>query len=263
MSSPHQSVPPAKSSHTSEAGSETGSSPQPSEPKQTVQVIRITQMAHLGVLVLLFCVFFAFVGWPIGLWWLLLLPVAAAVWIERTRTTVSEDGLDLRTVFGSRHLDWGQVAGVAIPKRGFVRAHLSDDTEVKLPAVSYDRLRDLIRASNGRIPDLFAAEAAARESEYEARKGADEAKVTKAEAGTEPSKTETGTKATNAEAESKAPETVTGTKATTAEVESRPKTETGTNPRTADAGAVGTSADAEAPSTDGRDSDTPARDSHS
>ncbi|WP_433759789.1 PH domain-containing protein [Nocardia sp. CA-135398] len=169
MSSPHQSVPPAKSSHTPAAGSETGSSPQPSEPKQTVQVIRITQMAHLGVLVLLFCVFFAFVGWPIGLWWLLLLPVAAAVWIERTRTTVSEDGLDLRTVFGSRHLDWAQVAGVSIPKRGFVRAHLGDDTEVKLPAVSYDRLRDLIRASNGRIPDLFAAEAAAREAEYAAR----------------------------------------------------------------------------------------------
>ncbi|MFI6363914.1 PH domain-containing protein [Nocardia sp. NPDC050630] len=255
MSSPHQSVPPAKSSHTSEAGSETGSSPQPSEPKQTVQVIRITQMAHLGVLVLLFCVFFAFVGWPIGLWWLLLLPVAAAVWIERTRTTVSEDGLDLRTVFGSRHLDWGQVAGVSIPKRGFVRAHLNDDTEVKLPAVSYDRLRDLIRASNGRIPDLFAAEAAARESEYEARKGEDETQVTKAEAGTEPTKTETGTKPTKAEA---------GAKSTNDEAESKAtETETRTKPRTADAGAAGTSADAEAPSTDGRDSDAEAHDLHS
>ncbi|WP_433201745.1 PH domain-containing protein [Nocardia sp. CA-107356] len=185
MSSPHQSVPPAKSSHTPAAGSETGSSPdpaapnspEPAAPKQTVQVIRITQMAYLGVVVLLFCVFFAFVGWPIGLWWLLLLPVAAAVWIARTRTTVSETGLDLRTVIGSRHLDWAQVAGVSIPKRGFVRAHLTDDTDVKLPAVSYDRLRDLIRASNGRIPDLFAAEAAAREAEYEAR----EAEATKTE----------------------------------------------------------------------------------
>ncbi len=134
-----------------------------------MQVIRITQMAHLGVVVLLFCVFFAFVGWPTGLWWLLLFPVAAAVWIERTRTTVSDDGLELRTVFGSRQLDWAQVAGVSIPKRGFVRAHLTDNTQVRLPAVSYDRLRDLIRASKGRIPDLFAAEAAAREAEYEAR----------------------------------------------------------------------------------------------
>ncbi|MFI7666571.1 PH domain-containing protein [Nocardia sp. NPDC049526] len=200
MSSPHQSVPPAKSSHTPAAGSETGSSPEPTEPKQTAQVIRITQMAHLGVVVLLFCVFFAFVGWPIGLWWLLLLPVAAAVWVERTRTTVSEDGLDLRTVFGSRHLDWAQVAGVGIPKRGFVRAHLTDDTEVKLPAVSYDRLRDLIRASNGRIPDLFAAEAAAREAEYEARKSEDEAEARDADAGAEAPEADAGAETPNADA---------------------------------------------------------------
>lgn len=211
MSSPHQSVPPAKSSHTPAAGSETGSSPQPSEPKQTVQVIRITQMAHLGVVVLLFCVFFAFVGWPIGLWWLLLLPVAAAVWIERTRTTVSEDGLDVRTVFGSRHLDWAQVAGVSIPKRGFVRAHLIDDNEVKLPAVSYDRLRDLIRAANGRIPDLFAAEAAARGAEYEAREA--EAEAREADAGVEAPERDARAKSPKAEgdaetstAETKTPE---------------------------------------------------------
>lgn len=225
MSSPHQSVPPAKSSHTPAAGSETGSSPEPTEPKQTAQVIRITQMAYLGVVVLLFCVFFAFVGWPIGLWWLLLLPVAAAVWIERTRTTVSEDGLDLRTVFGSRHLDWAQVAGVGIPKRGFVRAHLTDDTEVKLPAVSYDRLRDLIRASNGRIPDLFAAEAAAREAEYEAETdteahadtGAHAAETEARTAGTEAREAETKKAGTNG----REAETNTETKPPAAETEAR------------------------------------------
>ncbi|WP_433657865.1 PH domain-containing protein [Nocardia sp. CA-128927] len=75
-----------------------------------------------------------FVGWPIALWWLLLIPVAVVVWIARTRTTVSNEGLDLRAVFGSRHLDSSQVAGVPIPKRGFVKAHLIDDTDVKLPA---------------------------------------------------------------------------------------------------------------------------------
>ncbi|MEV4127621.1 PH domain-containing protein [Nocardia sp. NPDC049707] len=183
-----------------------------------MQVIRVTQMAHLGVVVLLFCVFFAFVGWPIGLWWLLLLPVAAAVWIERTRTTVSEDGLDLRTVFGSRHLDWAQVAGVSIPKRGFVRAHLTDDTDVKLPAVSYDRLRDLIRASNGRIPDLFAAEAAAREAEYE------EAQARNADASVEAPKADAGAQTPNADgraanADAKAPEA--DAEASAAETEAR------------------------------------------
>lgn len=129
------------------------------------RVIRIPRLAYLGVLVLLFCMFFFFAGWPAGLWWLLLVPVAVAVWVARNQTTVSESGLDLRTTFGSRHLDWNQVKGVRIPKRGFVRAHLDDDSEVKLPAVSYDRLRDLIDASQGRIPDLFAAAAEAEEAE--------------------------------------------------------------------------------------------------
>ncbi|UAK29755.1 PH domain-containing protein [Nocardia asteroides] len=119
-------------------------------------MIRIPRLAFLGVFILLMCVFFPFVGWPAGLWWLLLLPVVVLVWVLRTQTTVSGAGLDLRTLFGSRHLDWSQVKGVRIPKRGYVRADLTDGTEVKLPAVSYDRLRDLAAASGGRIPDPFA-----------------------------------------------------------------------------------------------------------
>lgn len=144
MSSSHQSVPPARSSHTAKTGAETG------------RVIRIPRLGHIGVLILLFCVAFPFFGWPKVLWVLFVIPAAVALWIERSRTTVSETGLDLRTAFGSRHLDWAQIKGLRIPKRGFVRAHLADESEVTLPAVSYDRLRDLIAASNGRIPDLFA-----------------------------------------------------------------------------------------------------------
>ncbi|MBF6173665.1 PH domain-containing protein [Nocardia blacklockiae] len=119
-------------------------------------MIRIPRLGHVGVLILLFCVAFPFFGWPAVLWVLFLIPAAVSLWIERSRTTVSEGGLDLRTVFGSRHLDWSQIKGLRIPKRGFVRAHLTDDSEVALPAVSYDRLRLLVEASNGRIPDPFA-----------------------------------------------------------------------------------------------------------
>ncbi|MFC3961234.1 PH domain-containing protein [Nocardia jiangsuensis] len=129
-----------------------------------VRVIRVPQLAYIGVLVLTFCVFFAFVGWPAGLWWLLLLPVVVLAWVERTRTTVTPDGLELRTIFSSRSVEWSRVAGVRLPKRGFVRARLTDESEVKLPAVGYDRLRELIAASDGRIPDVFAqAEEAIRE----------------------------------------------------------------------------------------------------
>ncbi|WP_156371154.1 PH domain-containing protein [Nocardia arizonensis] len=171
MSSPHQSVPPAKSSHTPPEGSDTGSSTAAERPAPAAKVIRVPRLALLGVLVLLLGVFFFFVGAPAFLWGLPVLPLGVAVWVLRTQTTVSANGLDLRTVFGSRHVDWERVKGLRIPKRGFVRVHLDDDSELTLPAVSYDRLRDLITASHGRIPDPFAA---AEQAEDRARRAAEE-----------------------------------------------------------------------------------------
>ncbi|MEU1982304.1 PH domain-containing protein [Nocardia sp. NPDC019395] len=153
MSSPHQSVPPPESSHISAAAEVTGGDTAPPGP---TRVIRTTRLAFLSVVISALCVFFPIVGWPAGLFWLALIPIWAVVWILRTQTTVSPRGLDLRTMLSSRHIGWDRVRGVSIPKRGYVRAHLDDDTEVPLPAVSYDRLRDLVDASGGRIPDPFA-----------------------------------------------------------------------------------------------------------
>ncbi len=181
MSSSHQSVPPARSSHIADQVPDTG------------RVIRNPRLGHLAVFVLLFCVAFAFFGWPQVLWVLFVIPIAVAIWIERTRTKVSASGLDLRTFFGSRHIDWSQLQGVSIPKRGYVRAHLSDGSEVPLPAVGYDRLRKLIEASGGRIPDPFAAAEAA------AAKARAEAAAAEAEA---PEDTGEETESTDANAES-------------------------------------------------------------
>ncbi|WP_280507463.1 PH domain-containing protein [Nocardia flavorosea] len=153
MSSPHQSVPPPESSHIPAAAEVTGGDTAPPGP---TRVIRMTRLSFLGVVILAMCVFFPIVGWPAALFWLALFPIAAIVWILRTQTTVSPNGLDLRSVFSSRHIGWEQLKGLSIPKRGYVRAHLADDTEVPLPAVSYDRMRDLVDASGGRIPDPFA-----------------------------------------------------------------------------------------------------------
>ncbi|WP_280180349.1 PH domain-containing protein [Nocardia farcinica] len=185
MSSPHQSVPPGKSSHTAATGSSTGSS---SGAVAERAVIRITPLAYLGVVVLALCVFLFFVGWPAGLWWLLLIPVAVAVWVARTRTVVTGDGLELRTVLGSRRLDWAQIKGVSIPKRGFARAHLADDSTVALPAVSYDQLRKLIAASRGRLPDVFGAAAQAER----ASEDAEAASATDDAPGTDSPRTGTG-----------------------------------------------------------------------
>lgn len=143
MSSQHQSVPPARSSHTPESESDAG------------RVIRVPRLAHLGVFILLFCVAFAFFGWPQVLWILFAIPAAVVAWIERTRTTVSDNGVDTRTLFGGRHIDWADVRGLRIPKRGYLQLHLADDSDVTLPAVGYNRLADLVAASGGRIPDPF------------------------------------------------------------------------------------------------------------
>ncbi|MEU4810998.1 PH domain-containing protein [Nocardia fluminea] len=229
MSSPHQSVPPAKSSHTTDEGTDTGrpSRPgglrlagpgrlaaigavvlayltfvvvgtvqdwslgvrigsivpvavivwlliprKPNTPTPGVHVIGVPRLAYIGVLVLAFCVFFPFVGWPAALWPLLLAPVIAVWWVVRTHTTVSEAGLDLSSMTGKKHLDWARVKGISIPKRGYVRARLDDDSEVKLPAVGYDRLRELIEASGGRLPDVFAAAEAAEAERVAAERAA-------------------------------------------------------------------------------------------
>ncbi|MEU4415147.1 PH domain-containing protein [Nocardia salmonicida] len=252
MSSPHQSVPPAKSSHTTDEGTDTGRPSRPGGlravgpgrlaaigavvlaylifvvvgtvqdwslgvriglivpvavivwllvPRKTdtptpgVHVIGVPRLAYIGVLVLAFCVFFPFVGWPVALWPLLLAPVIAVWWVVRTQTTVSEAGLDLSSMTKKKHLDWARVKGISIPKRGYVRARLDDDSEVKLPAVGYDRLRELIEASGGRLPDVFAAAEAA-----EAERLAAERATAKAESD---AKAETEAKATEPDAEPK------------------------------------------------------------
>ncbi|MBJ8343420.1 PH domain-containing protein [Antrihabitans sp. YC2-6] len=120
-------------------------------------MIRFPRLGLLGAAMLLFCVSFPVLGWPALFGWLLLVPIVAAVWVVRTRTVVTDDGLDLRTLFGKRHLDWTEIKGLRIPKRGWARADLVEGGEVPLPAVSFDRLRDLAQASGGRIPDPFAA----------------------------------------------------------------------------------------------------------
>jgi hypothetical protein len=105
---------------------------------------------------LLFGVLFPIGGAPAALGWLLLLPALALAWVLRTQTTVGPDQLRLRRLLGSRTLDWAQIKGVRFPKYRFARAVLRDGSEVLLPAVDFDRLRELARYSGGRIPDPYA-----------------------------------------------------------------------------------------------------------
>jgi Bacterial PH domain len=136
-------------------------------------VIRIQKLAYLAVLMLFISVSFPVIGWPAAFGWLLVLPIGVAVWVVRSRTVITSETLELRSMFGSRSVAWTDVDGVRFPKRGWARAHLNDGTEVTLPAVGFDRLRELAAASGGRVPDPYLAprpaapEASAAEAESE------------------------------------------------------------------------------------------------
>ncbi|TSE01023.1 PH domain-containing protein [Skermania sp. ID1734] len=152
MSSPHQPVPPEPSSHTASSAT---AQVQPAQ-RRSRYVIRISRLAWIAVVMLFFCVSLPVIAWPAAFAWLLLIPVAVGIWVARIRTTVTPDGLELRSVFGAQNLSWTQVRGVRFPKRGWARADLGDGAEVALPAVGFDRIRELAAASNGRIPDPYA-----------------------------------------------------------------------------------------------------------
>ncbi|WP_246441985.1 PH domain-containing protein [Rhodococcus triatomae] len=148
MSTSQQPVPPQSSSHTA---------------LSSRQVIRISPLSYIGCAFLLFAVTFPVFAAPAVWGWLLLAPIVAVIWVARVRTTVGPDGVDTRRLFGSTHLDWDRIKGVRFTNRGWARAELTDGGETVLPVVTFAHLPVLSLASDGRIPDPYAAAAEAEE----------------------------------------------------------------------------------------------------
>lgn len=117
-------------------------------------VFRVPMIAVLAALLLALCATpFAF-GAP-GLYAIYLVPIAVIVWVLRTRTIADGEGLAVRRLFGSRTLPWSSLKGLRL-KRAEVRAVLSDDSEVALPAVRPRHLSALALVSGGRLDDPLA-----------------------------------------------------------------------------------------------------------
>ncbi|MGD7002344.1 PH domain-containing protein [Corynebacterium halotolerans] len=94
---------------------------------------------------------------PPYLVWLLLFPIAFVYWVFTARTTVGEDGIDIRYAFrGRRHIAWDDVAGVAF-KRARALLSTTSGQEHTLPGVTFNSLPHLQEASRGRIPDVLTA----------------------------------------------------------------------------------------------------------
>jgi hypothetical protein len=83
---------------------------------------------------------------------ILLIPILATVYIARTATFVTADGLRVRALLGSRRLRWSSLRGLSVDGRS-VYAVISDGA-VRLPCVRVNDLAELSRASGGHVPQV-------------------------------------------------------------------------------------------------------------
>ena len=138
-----------------ESGRPESGQPESGQPEQDLPetlTFRITRTTLLAVISFTVCATPVASAQP-WLLWVYLFPLAALVWVLRVRTTVSAEGVRVRTLTGTTHVSWDDVQSVKLDSRRWVEAVLTSGERVKLPAV---RVRDLSRLSamsRGRIPD--------------------------------------------------------------------------------------------------------------
>ncbi|SDL46578.1 PH domain-containing protein [Lentzea albidocapillata subsp. violacea] len=115
-------------------------------------VFRIPATALLAAGLIAICV--TPVAWLApGLQALYVLPLGYAYWVVRNRTTVTEEEIVARGVFGTTTLKWSEVKSIRLVQKGWLRAVQDDDSEVTLPAVRFMHLPALSLVSGGRVPD--------------------------------------------------------------------------------------------------------------
>ncbi len=116
-------------------------------------VFKIPNTALLAIAFLVVCVTPVAFGDVPYLQWLYVFPIALAVFVIRTRTTATAEGLEVRTLFGHRDLPWSSLKGLAITDKAKVQAVLKDDTKVALPAVRTRHLPVISLVSAGHMAD--------------------------------------------------------------------------------------------------------------
>jgi hypothetical protein len=116
-------------------------------------VFKIPNTALLAIAFLVVCVTPVAFGDVPYLQWLYLFPIALAVFVIRTRTTATANGLEVRTMFGRRDLPWSSLKGLAITDKAKVQAVLKDETKIALPAVRTRHLPVISLVSAGHMAD--------------------------------------------------------------------------------------------------------------
>ncbi|GAA4575751.1 hypothetical protein GCM10023176_45680 [Micromonospora coerulea] len=85
--------------------------------------------------------------------WVLLIPLAVAVWAWRSGTDADPRELRLRALTGQRRIAWDRVAELTADGRGRAVVRLDDGEQLVLPAVRATELPRLIAATGQELPD--------------------------------------------------------------------------------------------------------------
>jgi hypothetical protein len=110
----------------------------------------MSRTALVPVVVLAVCLLSVAAVSPWGLL-ALLVPVAVAAWVLRTGVDVTDDGLTVRSLLGSRPVPWSEAAGIRIAGRGELWVVTTGGTEVRLPTLRVRDLPLLAQLSAGRL----------------------------------------------------------------------------------------------------------------
>ena len=82
--------------------------------------------------------------------WVLLLPLAAGVWVLRARVVAGRDALEVCNGLGVATYRWDDVEGIDVPRRGPARLLLTGGRRVLLSAVPRQELRRFMATAPGR-----------------------------------------------------------------------------------------------------------------
>lgn len=82
---------------------------------------------------------------------LLVIPLAAAIWVLRAGVDIGEDGLTVRSLAGQQKVPWQDVAGIRVAPRGELWLVTTRGTELHLPVMRARDLPRLAAVSGGRI----------------------------------------------------------------------------------------------------------------
>ena len=118
-------------------------------------VIRISPMAHMASGFLVFALLTVGPAFGAAGWALMVVPVLLSVVIERFRTVADAETVTARTLLNSRTVRWPQIEGLNFTRSRWARAHLTDESDMLLPAVTFATLPRLTAASGGRVPNPY------------------------------------------------------------------------------------------------------------